>query len=168
MENCQDCSISGPDSCDKPVSGYNFSDGVMEDCDSDPDQVLCKSCTVDGVCEKCASGYWLDTTQNECLESACQQKKCEDCSIAGPLSCDTCEIGHYLKDEVCTDCDADPEATLCEVCSAEGVCEICAEGLWFDSATNTCLDSTCVDSLCEDCSTSGPQQCDQCASGYRI
>ena len=117
MQNCADCSTSGPMFCDAGDSGYFMKNGQCVDCDSYSESVICKQCQDETVCEVCAQGYRLE--DGEC--KLCELDKCADCNnLTG--KCNLCKMGFYLDDQTgsCKPC-TEP----CKECSSANFCLTC-------------------------------------------
>ena len=58
VSNCEDCSISGPQKCDKCETGFfSLDESTCKDCDSSQSEIICEECQNADFCDKCATGY---------------------------------------------------------------------------------------------------------------
>src|SRR5690606_4755403 len=77
------------------------------------------------TCTKCNKGYYYDKT-NKCVTCGAG---CETCDAkVDPIKCTECQAGYYMKENVCTECDA-TDLPNCAACSADGkTCTTCKAG----------------------------------------
>ena len=135
------------DACVCMASTYeNTSNNVCELCDiscatcSAAGEASCLACSgnrvlSEGVCE-CPTGYY-NTGKPSC--SQCYSLRCSACTGASPGECTACTSGYFWVDSL-----------------AECV-QICPEGFYADSNTQTCKP---CNSICNGCSGAGVAACE--------
>ncbi|OLQ04400.1 Proprotein convertase subtilisin/kexin type 5 [Symbiodinium microadriaticum] len=160
-KNCQDCSASGPGSCNVCNIGYTWWKGnVLSSARCEPCAANCRRCDTAGygLCDVCQDGYEL-TKDGKKLCKTCSEH-CQGCQTAGGGLCDVCEKGYALTTaNICGACAAN-----CKQCARAGPgrCDLCNDG--FDlAADKTC--PTCAKN-CQTCIHAGEGRCDICMPGY--
>ena len=103
-----------------------------------------------------------------CENAACAAvDHCDDCSISGTRSCDTCIEGYAFDREFNTCEDTVCKKDLCEDCSVSGIysCDQCREGFYYDREEEECTLLSCTIALCDKCDVD-PKVCEQCVRHY--
>lgn len=128
VELCEDCSFDIT-SCERCREGFYF--------DLEEERCLDLSCKIKQCdkcernpkeCEQCAKNYWLDKDLNQCIDATCLIDKCAKCDKNGPSTCDSCDVGYFLSNGRCVDCDPFPESVHCKSCTSQTQCTDCAIG----------------------------------------
>ena len=79
IENCADCSVGGPTTCQACEIGFEWDplDNVCVDVTCKLNH--CSDCSQSGIwgCDQCADGYFFDAgVTNECLDMTCKVDEC--------------------------------------------------------------------------------------------
>ncbi|ESU44605.1 Variant-specific surface protein, partial [Giardia duodenalis] len=180
IPGCTSCTYIGGDSgtltCSECNEGKKPSlDG--KSCNTCKD-TNCASCSSEGACQKCASGYILDGAA--CTQQTCSTPDCKTCTNpkTADEACTACVSTHYLTPtgQCISDCailsgyygDADKTCKRCgvancETCDAQGQCKTCINGFYLD--TKECK---ACDSSCKSCSGATNADCTECPAGKAL
>jgi proprotein convertase subtilisin/kexin type 5 len=118
----------------------------------------CKSCSAEGSCAECRSGFWLQS-DDCCVECGTGNrqyldgiKKCASCSVSNCLYCQTteatcsyCNNDYFLKSNNCDNCIDTGEIQLTTSNSGD-TCQVCV---------TDCIECTTagVSGICRKCTT---------------
>ena len=105
-----------------------------------------------GVCSKCKEGFYLNTGDNRCIETA-------NCTESSFGKCKVCHYNYYLdkRDNVCK--KKEGAFSHCKQTLDGKKCDICEDGYYFDE------DGNCVN--INFCSKIGDmEKCEKCIEGY--
>lgn len=113
--------------------------------------VNCKSCSEEGVCSECRSGFWLqsddccvecDSGNRQYLDGSI--KKCSSCTVPDCLycqnaesTCDRCNYPYFLKGTSCDTCVDSQEIQLTTAVSGD-TCQTCVEYCTECTSTSIC------------------------------
>ncbi|ESU43065.1 Variant-specific surface protein [Giardia duodenalis] len=181
IPGCASCTYTGGDTSTLTCSECNEGKKPSLDgksCNTCKD-TNCASCSSEGACQKCASGYILDGAA--CTQQTCSTPDCKTCTNPKTASeaCTACVSTHYLTptNQCISDCAAlsgyygDADKTCkrcgvanCEACNAQGQCQTCINGFYKDSA-GAC--QKCHES-CKSCSGATKADCTACPSGKAL
>jgi len=150
VDGCKVCNEKGPSVCDSCKEGHMHLNG------------LC----INTVCSE--PGYKFNFATNRCEDTACKIEFCSSCTNSGIFGCDMCQ-NDYVYEIWSKRCVFDDSCRVKGCANCEGdvkKCKVCAVGLWYDAASNTCIDASCKVGGCRSCQKSGPLGCDACSPGF--
>lgn len=132
MSNCAECTVQGPQICDKCDENYWLVEslGAAQQCKS----------------TQCELNFKFNTETGECEDTVCKKSNCLECQVSGIYDgCDRCKDGFFF-DQLFEECKRDGTCNVerCAKCETDpAVCEQCTTGFWLDIQSNQCLDGTC-------------------------
>lgn len=137
INHCSECNLNeNVVSCEGCFNEYYLESGVCNACPNG-----CAACSDNITCSQCTSGYFFNSSANNCL--LCNKENCANCSSDIDL-CDQCNDGYFWNITDCTAC----VLNNCGKCSSGTACTECEAGYLLDSN--------------DSCETSCISQCDQC------
>jgi len=180
--NCSNCDSRGAGSlwCFDCISTHyisNYTTGACSLCDVGITN--CQTCKEDSTlpnnisCYACATGYYANTTQTECILCTAITN-CIECSeiysastVVSGVNCTNCTSPYYsLSDGTCATCDN--STYNCAACEEDGAgsfhCSSCNADYWLNSTTKKCEGCTAP---CQTCTS--PTVCLTCInSSYYV
>src|SRR3990167_863049 len=107
------------------------------------------------VCYSCSYGYYVSSSQTQCLSCNSAMSGCASCSNGN--TCSTCSSSYYMNTSSrCSSCSSG-----CSSCSSYSVCQTCRSGYFYVSSSTSC--SSCT-SNCDTCTSY--KTCTSCSFTY--
>jgi len=164
-DNCLTCDQSDATKCLTCFQGGQL-DTTTNKCIADP------TCNQTAICTFCNQGSILQN--GYCYECTYTDEKCTGCLASALDTCNDCELGYFLLNNVCTIC---PEG--CTDCFGQETCAKCQDNYFLvtykDSYTGVCkvCDShckTCASNafLCTSCNENFTLQGSKCISSVTV
>ncbi|KRX03163.1 Insulin-like growth factor binding protein, N-terminal [Pseudocohnilembus persalinus] len=158
----------------EPTCGNNgiYVSGICYECGQN-----CSLCLIPGACDLCeSSDYYANGDHCAYIPSKEQFQAFDDylldqtseeaegcsagCRTEGDFICTSCSQGYKLTNGFCTQCNI---ANCLQCNDGVSTCTSCENGYVLESSS--CV--SCNDPNCVTCNSSGANDCDQCAIGYR-
>lgn len=144
------CSIADITDCTKCNEGFfGIKDATTGALRCSPCMSNCRSCQNLTICDRCVSGFKLNSNSTKCVENC--DDSCQTCADNDKFYCLTCYAG------------SDPSGGKCIAnlsCNAAKSCKTCGDG--YALQDGVCVQCTYTDEKCIACSSMALSTCLKC------